>query len=268
MQLFFALCLLLQAKAGDKLTVTVESELDLDIEVRDGTGESKRVLNVTRKEKFAQEVLEAAEGKARSVKIQCVSSLVQKSGTDTPIGAEKPTPLQGVTFLATRTATGWSVREQNGGAPSPEGKGLGTWNDASRLLPAGEAKAGATWEVDARDVLALLAPTALREATGKLACKCEAAEGGRVAVSFTGTIKGKAQDEAIVQLDLTIAQGNLVYDVAKGRPVALKVSGSVQTIYDMVDVFRRPNEEQEERRKVGEIVVKSRRMEANFAFSE
>jgi len=268
MQLFLALCLLVQAKTGDKLTVSVDSELDLEIEVRDGTGESKRVLNVSRKEKFAQEVVEAVEGTPRSVRIKCLSSMMQKSGTDTPIGAEKPTTLDGITFLAMRTPAGWSVKDQEGSTPTVEGQSLGTWNDAARLLPKGEAKAGMTWDVDARDVLGLLAPTAIRDGQGKLACKCEAAEGGRVSVSFTGTLKGKARDDAVVQLDLTIARGLLVYDLGKGRPVSIQVGGSIQTVYDMVDVFRKANEDQEERRKVGEIVVRSRKMEANFAFSD
>jgi hypothetical protein len=268
MQLILALCLLAQVKAGDKLSVAVDSELDLDIEIRDGTGESKRVLNVVRREKFAQEVLEAAEGKARAVRIQVLSSTAQKSGTDTPISAEKPTSLNGATLTAMRSPAGWSVKDANGATPAQEGQALGAWNDAYRLLPSGEAKAGASWEVEARDALALLSPTAIREAQGKLSCKCEAADGGRVAVAFSGTLKGKARDESVVELTLTVAQGQLIYDVAKGRPVSLKVAGSVQTIYDMVDVFRRPNEEIEERRKVGEIVVKSRKMESSFTFGD
>jgi hypothetical protein len=268
MQLILVLCLLAQAKAGDKMTVTAESDLDLDIEVRDGTGESKRVLNVIRKDKFEQVVLESAEGKVRSARIKCLSSLEQKSGTDAPISGDKPTSLHGLTFTAMRAPSGWSVKDADGSTPTAEGQALGAWNDAGRLLPAEEPKAGATWDVEARDVMALLAPTAIRDGQGKISCKCEAAEGGKVSVSFSGSIKGKARDESVVNLDLTITKGQLVYDLSKGRPVSLSLSGSVQTVYDMVDVFRRPNDEAEERRKVGEIVVRSKRMEANFTFSD
>jgi hypothetical protein len=277
MPLLLALCLLAQAspnagaaaKAGDKLTVSVDSELDLEIEVRDGTGESKRVLNVTKKEKFAQEVLEASEGRVRAVRLKCLSSTIQKSGTDTPISAAQPTSLNGVTFTAMRSPAGWSVKDADGSTPMTEGQSLGTWNDATRLLPPGEAKVGATWDVDARDVLGLIAPTSIRDGQGKIACTCSAADGGRVTVSFKGSVNGKARDEAVVNLDLTIASGELIYDLSKGRPVSIKMSGSVQTLYDMVDVFRRPtDDQQEERRKVGEIVVKSRRMEAVFTFGD
>ncbi len=268
MQILLALCLLAQAKAGDKMSVSVDSEMDLEIEVRDGIGESRRVLNAIRKEKFAQQVLEVSEGRPRSVRIQCLSSTLQKSGTDAPIAAAVPTPLSGGTFTAQRGASGWSVLDQEGNVPPPVGQGLGAWNDAARLLPKGEARQGSTWDVAAADVMALFSPGAIQDAQGTISCKCEAVDANRIAVSFTGGLNGMRGEESVLKLEVKIASGELVYDLSKGRPVSLKVTGSVQSVQDMIDVFRRPNEEQEERRKVGEIVVKSRKMEVAFAFSD
>ena len=50
-----ATLLALQANAGDRMTVGVESVLDLEITVRDGVGENRRLLSLVRKEKFSQE---------------------------------------------------------------------------------------------------------------------------------------------------------------------------------------------------------------------
>ena len=234
--------------------------------VRDGKGETTRLLNLTRREKFAQTSVDP-----KTVKIECLSSLLQKSGTDTPI-EEKPTALAGRTFISTRTDTGWSVRDQDGGAPPNEGVNLGAWNDIQRLLPAsGEPKAGDKWTVEGKDLLAVVFPTSIQEAVGKLECSCESSEGGKANIVFVGQITGKGKDEGVNQINFTVKTGRLTYDLGKKRAASLLMSGSFEATRDMLDLVRKPGTganigNEEERRKIGEISVKSHKLEVEVSF--
>lgn len=258
---------LLASQAGDKTTLTFESALELEVVVRDGKGEVTRLLNLNRKEKFNQVRMDA-----KTLKIECLSSLLQKSGTDTPV-EEKPTPLAGQAYFATRMESGWSVKDLNGGAAPNEGQNLGAWNEVTQLLPAGgaEAKQGDKWTVDAKDLAALIVPAGLKEATGKFECACESSEGGKANIVFSGEISGKGKDEAATAIKLTVKTGRLTYDFGKKKPGSLLFSGAFEAVTDMVDVVRKPGtggnvNNEEERRKVGEIAVKSTKLEAAINF--
>lgn len=262
------LLLALQAAVGQSTTVTVESSIDMDILVRDGLGENRRVLSLVRKEKFAQEVAELSDGQPRSLKLKVLSSTLQRSGTDIPIEV-RPTQLSGKAFLSVRTGDGWSARDTAGGAPPIEALHLGAWNDVSRLLPKDAPQAGASWQVDGRDFLSVFYPMGLAEAVGKLECSCEAVEGGKATIAFKGQIQGRAKDEAVTKLVLDVKAGRLVYDVAKGRPVSFNLSASIESVNDQVEVFRKPGTtgaNEEERRKVGEILAKSARLDVVMSF--
>lgn len=265
--MLIALLLSLQAAVGQTSTVTVDSSMDLDIMVRDGLGENRRVLSLVRKEKFSQEVTEVADGQVKAAKIKVLGSSLQRSGTDLPI-EEKPTPLLGQTFTSNRTGDGWMARDKTGGAPPIEAIHLGSWNEAFRLLPKGDVKAGTNWQIEGRDFLPVLYPMGLGEATGKLDCTVEAADGAKATIQFKGLISGKARDESVTKLAIDIKTGTLVFDLQKGRPVSLRLSGSVEAGLDQVEVYRKPGagENEEERRKVGEILVKSARLEAQLSF--
>jgi hypothetical protein len=208
---------------------------------------------------------------AKTVKIECVSSSLQKSGTDTPI-EEKPTALAGHAYFATRGESGWSVKDLDGGAPPNEGMNLGAWNDITRLLPpSGDPKAGDKWTVEGKDLLALVFPTSIREATGKFECSCESAEGGKANIVFAGEITGKGKDEGQTQLKFTVKTGRLTYDLGKKKAASLLLSGAFQSTTDMVDVIRKPGTganigNDEERRKVGEIAAKSNKLEVEITF--
>lgn len=263
-----ALSLLLQdPKAGDKCTVTFESALELETVVRDGKGESTHLLNLTRKEKFSQVRMDA-----RTVKVDCLSSSLQTTGTDTP-AEQSSSPLAGHVYFATRQETGWAVKDQDGGAPPTEGLNLGAWNDISVLLPAGGAapKAGDKWTVDAKELLSLVYPTSIREATGKFECSCESSEGGKANIVFTGSISGKGKDEAQTLITLAVKAGRLAYDLGKRCPTSLMFSGSFESTTDIVDLVRKPGtgttvNNEEERRKIGEIAVRSRKLELAISF--
>ena len=265
--LLAALVLSLQAAVGQATTVTVESSADLDILVRDGLGENRRVLSLVRKEKFSQEVTEVADGKPKSVKVKVLSSTLQRSGTDLPIEV-KPTPLAGQSFSSSRLGDGWMARDKTGGAPPIEAVHLGAWNEASRLLPKDAPKAGDSWKVDGREFLPVLYPMGMSDATGQLEVSCEAADAGKITVNFTGKLQGRPRDESITRQVVEIKAGKLVFDVAKGRPASMSISGLVETGLDQVDTYRRPGaaDGEEERRKIGEIFVKSARLEITFTF--
>lgn len=262
------LLLALQAAVGQTSTVTVDSSVDMDILVRDGLGENRRVMSLLRKEKFAQEVTELAEGKAKSVKVKVLASTLQRSGTDMPIEV-KPTALAGKTFASSRTGDGWSARDLAGGAPPIEAVHLGAWNELGRLMPKDAPQAGANWQVDGRDFLSVLYPMGLAEATGKLDCTCETVEGGRATILFKGTIQGRAKDEAVTKMSVEVKAGRLIYDITNNKPVSLTVSGAFESAVDQVEVIRKPGSpgaNDEERRKVGEILVKSAKLEVTITF--
>jgi hypothetical protein len=266
--MLIALLLSLQAAVGQSTTVTVESSLDLDVLVRDGLGENRRVLSLVRREKFSQEVLEIAEGRAKSVRIKVLGSTLQRSGTDLPI-EEKPTALVGQTFTAAKSGDGWMARDKTGGAPPIEAVHLGAWNEASRLFPKeGAPKAGDAWKADGRDFLPLLYPMGLGEAAGQLDVTCEAADANKITVAFAGKVQGRPRDESVTKQVVEISGGKLVWDVAKARPESLVLSGAVEALLDQSEVYRKPGagENEEERRKVGEILVKSTRLEVSFKF--
>jgi hypothetical protein len=252
---------------GEKMSISFESSLELETVVRDGKGETTRRLDLNRREKFAQVRVDA-----KTVKVECLSSSLQKSGTDTPI-EEKATPLAGKAYLSTKTELGWMVKDVDGGAPPTEGSNIGAWNDVSILLPPGgaEPKAGDKWVVDGKDLLGVIFHAAIREGTGKVECVCEAVENGKATVLFNGQLTGKGKDEGQTALTLTVKTGRLTYDIGKKKPASVMLSGAFESVTDMVDIVRKPGTganvgNEEERRKVGEIAVKSLKLEAMITF--
>jgi hypothetical protein len=251
----FALALCMQAGSADRATIKVESSVELDIVVRDGNGEAKKLLNVSRKDAYRQDRVDA-----RSMRIKVLSSRLQRSGTDTPL-EERDTALAGKTYTATRTEAGWAVLDDKGGVAPVDGANLGAWNDLVRLLPpGGSVKAGAKWSLESKDLLPFLYPHGLHETEGKLELSCQSVEGSRANVSLTGTVSGKGSADN-TKVVLQIKSGTLVYDTGVNRPVSLLISAVLESTTDMVDLVRKPNTNEEERRKVGEVTLKSRRFD-------
>jgi hypothetical protein len=256
-----------QEGAAEKLSISFESSLELETVVRDGKGETTRRLDLNRREKFAQVRMDA-----KTFKVECLSSSLQKSGSDTPI-EEKATALAGKSYFAVKSEQGWLVKDLDGGAPPTEGANLGAWNDVTILLPPGgaEPKAGDKWVVEAKDLLPVLFHAAVKEGTGKVECVCESVEGGKATVLFNGQLTGKGKDEGQTSLTLTVKTGRLTYDIGKKKPASLMMSGGFESLTDMVDILRKPGTggnvgNEEERRKVGEIAVKSLKLEAMITF--
>lgn len=263
MRWLIALAVMSQAKTGDKMSVTVDSTLELEILIKDGTGDSTRLLNVVRREKFAQEATATADGHVTGARIRCLSSRIQKEGSYLP-PREEATGLAEKSFAAVRTENGWSVKGDDGNPPAADGQSLGSWNDAVRLLVQPNPQPEATWTVNGADAAPLLYGAALANAKGLLRCKVESVSDGKVAVSFLGAIDGEGKDGSVVIFN--VSSGLLVADVAKSRPVSLNISGAVESRRDIVETYRKPGSLDDERRKVGEITAKSKRLEVNFIF--
>ena len=254
-----ALALGVQAK-GDRSTIEVDSLLDLEIKVLDGNGESTREVSISRFERFTQEVLAVAEGRPSSVRVHCKYSTVTKSGILLP----PQSAISGRTYTATRGEKGWDVRDANGAAAPPSGQALGGWNDVSRLLPDGKIENGAAWEVPTGEIAAMIFPLGLVEVNGRIGCLCTALSGGRATIALEGQItEGKGKDGSRIEMSFT---GKLVYDTATGRPVLLSVHGGLTITRDIIEEYRRPNENTVEVIKVGEIAIKTRRLQVDFKF--
>lgn len=260
----FTLAMLAQDPASG--TITVESSVELETVVRDGRGEATRFLTLNRKDKFKQTKVDG-----KTVRIECLASTLQKSGSDTPI-EEKSTALAGQTYVSTRTENGWVVTDADGGSPPVEGRNLGSWNTVTGLLPqTGEIKAGDKWTVENKDLVALIFPSGIKDATGKLECACESVDGGKAVVTFSGAITGHGKEEGQGQISLSIKSGRLTYDLAKKAPSAVLMSGSLESATDVVDVVRKPGVGQdvgntEDKRKIGEIVLKTKKLEMALTF--
>jgi len=65
---------------------------------------------------------------------------------------------------------------------------------------------------------------------------------------------------------MTITEGRLVFDVAKGRPVSLTVVGSLEAAKDISQKVARANELKQVDEKVGEVRVTSRKLEVKVEF--
>jgi hypothetical protein len=257
-----AFVLAAQAAAGDSATIGVDSTLELEVVVRDGSGETIRLLSLARRERFQQEVLEAQDGRPKVVRVKVLGSTLQRGGTDIPLEV-KPTKLADRTFVATRGDQGWTAVDAEGGGAAPaEGIALGAWNEWRALVPRREFKAGDQWTLREADVAAFLFPANLREGSGTISCSCESREGDRASILFRGKVTGRGKDDSAVTL--TINVGRLI--LVDGKPSLLSVSGSLESALDVLDVYRKPNENEEERRKVGEVLVRSRKLEVTFEF--
>ncbi len=252
-----------KAAVGDKTTVSVDSALDLEFIVKDGEGESNRLLSVVRREKFSQEVTRVTDGMASTLAIVCLSSTLQKSGTNIALGTSV-TPLAGRSFVGTRSAQGWVVTDQDGNPPPSVGRALGAWNEYVRLLPGGAVKTGDSWKVESADVAHLLFAPGTTHVAGALDCTVESLSGGRATILIKGSAEGHSEDGSV--LALTLSGSRLVFDTGKGRPLSLTINGSLQSSREIVEVTRKAGTLEDERRKVGEVVAKSRKLEVSFFF--
>ena len=249
--------------AGDRQQIRVESSIELDIETIDGSDKSttSRQLAISRIDEFVQETA-AAEG-GRKDKVTCVSSKIQKSGTDRALKTEAG-DIQGLVFTVETSDKGRTVRLADGNPAPIDAAGIGTWEDAGKLLPTGEAKEGAVWNVDASSLAGLISIVEPGASTGIFEAKLEKVVEGKARITFTGAVTGKTAKGGTYKLNIT--GGSLEFDVTKGRASLLVISGSAEVTHDIVQKVPRPGDINKSDEKVATVNVKTRKLEAKVEY--
>ena len=252
--------------AGDRTEIRIESTFDLDIvtrSIQEAEAGSTRQLNFVRTLECSQTVQEAQADGAATYRVVCGAAKLQRSGTNQAPVTEASV-IENQSFVVTRTEKGRTVKDANGDPAHADAAGLGAWEDCLKLLPAGEPKEGATWTVDAAAIASFINIPDVPTPTGTFEAKLEKLADGRAVVAFSGTLEGKSVKG--FDTKLKIAEGRLVFDLAKGRPVSLTVAGSLEASKDINQKVARPNELRQVDEKVGEVKVTTRKLEVKAEF--
>jgi hypothetical protein len=251
---------------GERISVKIDSTFELDIvsrSVQDPDASTTRQMSYVRTQEFQQVVREVENGAAKAWEISCSAAKLQRSGTNLAPVSES-SEIEGKTFVVSRGEKGRVVRLESGEAAPADAAGLGAWEDCAKLLPTGEAKEGAAWTADAAGLGGLIAVPDLATPTGSFDIKIDKMADGRAELVFTGKLEGKTVKG--YDAKVTITEGRLVFDVAKGRPVSLSVAGSLEAGKDITQKVARANELKQVDEKVGEVRVTSRKLEVKVEF--
>ncbi len=250
-----------KVSVGDKAEVKIETQVDLDIAVKDSDGERAYQVSQVKSEKFQQDVTAVEDGTGLTLRVRCVGSDMQQTSNTQGVQKGK-TPLDGKSFLVKRTA-GVSNLEMTDGSDVPAGAdGLGGWEEYARLLPANAVKVGDQWIVD-KDVVALIAVGKLTESKGaQLVASLKSVEGGKATITFKGELEGKTSDNSMIKV--SIVEGELVFDMSRGRPTLIKISGGFESTKDVVQTYVKPGTATKIPEKIGEIKTKTRKLEVKI----
>jgi len=251
---------------GDRAEIRIESTFELDVEstsIQEPDAKISKQLSFVRTQEFSQVVQELQNGAVKSHRITCSTAKLQRSGTNLAPVTET-SEIEGQIFVVTRGEKGRSVRLDNGDSAPVDADGLGAWEEVAKLLPTGEAKEGATWKVDAAGLAGLISVPDLPTPTGSFDVKIEKMAEGQALLVFTGTLEGKTVKG--FDTKVTIADGRLVFDIAKGRPVSFTVAGSLEATKEINQKVAKANELRQVDEKVGQVAVKSRKLEVKVEF--
>ena len=257
----------LEAKApagGDKADVQIESAIDLEVRIQDSSDKDKpqvRTSSVLRAEKFSHIVSEASD-KGSTLKVQCTSSTLQRSGTNTPLTTEK-TELDGKTFWVTRGAS-TTVKNDDGSAASAAAWSLGSWEDFGKLLPKGEVEIGATWAVDGTNLGGLLGAGNLGDLKSTVQGKLDAVDGDRATLSFTGNVTGRTAEG--FEVKLTLDDCKMAFDKAKGRPQSFAVKATMEAVKKITQPVADPRAHKLKEEQIGEAKIKSSKFEVTVTY--
>ena len=252
--------------AGDRTEIKIESTIELDVVTRslqDPDSASTKQLTYVRTMECTQTVQAGADTGTPTWSVTCTTAKVQRSGTNIAPVTEA-SEIEGKSFVVTRTEKGRTVKMENGDVAPGDAAGLGAWEDCTKLLPTGEPKEGATWTVDAAAVTSLISIPDLAAPTGTFEAKLEKMADGQAVVFFSGTIEGKTVKG--FDTKLKVAEGRLGFDMAKGRPTSLAITGSLEASKDVNQKVSRSNELRQVDEKVGEVRVTSRKLEVKAEF--
>lgn len=251
-----------RSAAGDRTNVKIESSLTLEITAKDVSESTSRVLTLDASEEYRQEVLEAAEGSPRKVRVSCPRSSRNKTMAGGTTQSWN-TALQGLTFLVTLGADAKVELEGDGELPGGA-EAVGAWNAFGRLLSKEPKKAGESWKVEARDVAPALW-AGFEDASGQIEVKFDRVEEDRAVLLLAGSLKGATKDGFEGSLEL--GETTFVFDLKAGRPVSLALSGTLALSKKIVERRPKPGSLTEEIEVAhGEVTVKSTRMTVSVKF--
>ena len=251
---------------GDRTEVKIESTFELDIvssSDQDPDAKVTRQLSYARTMECSQVVQSVAENGVPTLRVSVSSARLQRSGTNIAPVTEA-SEIENQSYLVTKTEKGRVVKAENGDIAPADAAGLGAWEDLSALLPKEEPKEGATWTVDAAAIAAFISIPDLPTPTGTFEAKVESIADGKTTVVFSGSIEGKTVKG--FDTKLKIAEGRAVFDMAKGRPASLTLTGSLEAAKDIHQKVSRQKELRQVEEKVGSVTVTSRKLEVRAEF--
>jgi hypothetical protein len=252
-------------RVGEKMSVGVESSVDLEIVTRDVEGDSApRLVGLIRKERFIQEVLEVSQGRARKLKVRCVASSLQRSASSEGPRAPEASALKDRAFIVHREAGKAVVTAEDGGATGPEAGTLGSWEDVVELLPAPSLhEIGQSWKVSGQGLLSMMLSTLVTQPEGDFTGTLSALQENQGSVSLSGAFTAKSPRNESARIEL---KGELVFGRAPLRPLSLALSGNLELAKEVLHRTRRPGQSEEEVQKVGEIRALSRKLDLRIDF--
>jgi hypothetical protein len=247
--------------SGDRATVTMESRIDLEIASKDGEGEKNRRMAVERSEKFEAEVQEAANGRAKLVRVKCVKAGLQKSGTNLN-PTDLTSPIEGQSFNVT-FGDAMTVKTLTGDPSPAEADMVGSWEDLAKLLPKKDVKLGESWTVEAKDAGAALWVGNVTEVAGSITCTLGVYQEGKATITYKASVTGTTKDGYATKLD---AWGEYAFDGTKGKSVSFSMTGDLEMKKKVTERYRKPDSFEDEIREIGWITIKSKKLEAKVTF--
>ena len=252
--------------AGDRTDIKIESTIELEIEAssnQEGEPKQSRQLSYARTLECSQVVQSIAEGGVPTWRVTIGAAKVQRSGTNIAPVTET-SEIENKSYIVTRGEKGRVVKAENGDPTHADASGLGAWEDFGKLLPTGGPKEGATWQVDAATITALISIPDVAAPTGSFDAKVESSVEGKLTIFFSGELKGKTAKG--FDTALKIAEGRLVYDTVKNRPVSMTITGSLTAEKPINQRVAKAKELRQVDEAVGIVKVKTSKLEVKAEF--
>lgn len=248
---------------GEKITISIEASMELDLITRDVEGDGPaRHIHVSRQEKFVEEVMEIADGRAIKLKVTCSASTLQRSSSGSASSTKESSPVEGKTFIVDCGSLPAKVTREDGSPAPAEALFLGGWENCLDLLPGRGLKPGEEWKVSGKKIITLALASKIVEPQGELSCTMP--DGSQPRIAFTGEVRGKTGESFSIRLE--VIKGELVWDPEKKQPRSVEISGTLELAQDIIYRDRRLGQLLDEERKVGEIRGKSQRFDLRILF--
>ncbi|MBI3097111.1 MAG: hypothetical protein HYY93_02525 [Planctomycetes bacterium] len=222
-------------KAGDKWQVSSELYLDMDLRTTDVEKESKfRKVVRQRSERYVRTFTEVKDGAPIREQIEYLSCREGESQSPNVPVEFKTTPLSGQTVSLTMDGKKLVSSVLSGAKVDPaELDGIKMIEEYAALLPKRPVGVDDVWPVPNEEAVRLVIGGRKGVPTeGSVSCKLKSLEtrdGRQLAHLSIDLLRLKQVPRPGYEMTLKASNGELLFDVAAGRPVSLKISGT----YDM-----------------------------------